>query len=66
MIRAAMNATIRPAPRPTAISFAPCPTTSFNTSRGRAPIAMRTPISRVRWLTTTAPVDGEQFYEICG
>src|SRR5438046_10629101 len=41
----------RPIATPTTASISPCLTTSFNTSPGRSPIAIRIPISRVRWPT---------------
>ena len=40
-----------PTTMPAAASVTPCRTTSFSTSPGSAPRAMRRPSSRVRWLT---------------
>ena len=47
------QATAPPTPitNPSSASHIPCRTTSLITSRDRAPSAILTPISRVRWLT---------------
>jgi Type I phosphodiesterase / nucleotide pyrophosphatase len=45
------NASTRPTAMPVMASTRPCRRTSPRISRGLAPIATRTPISRVRWLT---------------
>ena len=49
--RARANAASSPIPSPNAASRRPWPTTIESRSAGRAPIATRTPSSRVRWLT---------------
>src|SRR6266508_5441932 len=51
IVRVNANDETRPSAKPINVSFMPCLTTSFNTSRCDAPSAIRTPISRVRCAT---------------
>ncbi len=51
MTRLATKATTRPMPTPMSARPSPRPSTSRTISPGPAPMAMRIPISRVRWLT---------------
>src|SRR5262245_5979944 len=49
--RVTAKAAASPAATPTSVRIIPCFSAIRSTSPGRAPSAMRTPISRVRWLT---------------